>query len=261
MYPSLAELRQQPHTSISATKTFLQCPRKYRLQYVDRVRPEFRSAALVLGSAWHDTIDEWLLAAHAEPEALRAHLRDGLTRRLRDEDVLFDEEDEDEGKLTDVAVRMLGVFLTKVPKPDSTVGVEIPFSLELGHPVTGEILPLRVVGALDAVIFKKGTEFIWELKTAKRKWGQDQIEFDLQTTMYKVAARALGFGDAEVEVLVTLKWARPDVQVERLVRHRRDEVELADTIFSVHRAVGAGVDHPVRGWMCRTCPFAGACGS
>ena len=261
MESTLAELRQQPHTSISAIKSFLQCPRKYRLQYIDRVRPAFRSAALVLGSAWHDTIDEWLLADHAEPEALRAHLRDGLVRRLQADDVLFDEEDEDEGRLTDVALRMLGVFLVKVQKPERTLGVELPFSLELTHPMTGETLPTALIGALDAVVVSGGTELVWELKTAKRKWGVDQVEFDLQATMYKVGARTLGFGEAELEVLVTTKWRVPDVQVERLVRHRRDEVELADVILSVHRGIAAGVDHPVRGWMCRTCAFAGVCGT
>jgi hypothetical protein len=27
----------------------------------------------------------------------------------------------------------------------------------------------------------------------------------------------------------------------------------------VLRAVDAGVDHPLRGWQCRCCQFAGAC--
>jgi hypothetical protein len=65
---------------------------------------------------------------------------------------------------------------------------------------------------------------------------------------------------AEMKLLVTLKWARPDVQVEELVRTGRDHVELVETALSVWRAVDGGADHRVRGWQCRTCPFAGACG-
>ena len=258
MQPSLAELRQQPHTSISAIKSFLQCPRKYRLQYLDRVRPAFRSAALVLGSAWHDTIDEWLLADHAEPEALRAHLRDGLVRRLRDADVLFDDDDEDEDNLVDMSLRMLDAFVATVPKPERTLGVEVSFALELTCPTTGEVLPVRLIGSVDALIVENGVETLWELKTSRRRWSADQLEFDMQPSAYQMAARSLGY-DPELTLLVTTKWARPVVQVERLVRHGRDERELIETIFSVHRAAEAGVDHTMRGWQCRTCAWAGAC--
>lgn len=112
------------------SKSFLQCPRKYRLQYVDRCPPDFRPAALAFGSAWHDTIDRWLTTP--DPlDALRAHLRDDLERRLRYDDVLFDDEDENEGTLIDVSLKMLGTFVAKVPKPERTIDVEVPFSIEL----------------------------------------------------------------------------------------------------------------------------------
>ena len=62
-------------------------------------------------------------------------------------------------------------------------------------------------------------------------------------------------------LLVTTKTKTPDVQVEHLVRHRRDEREFAEIAFGVHRAIGAGADHPIRGWQCRGCPYADACGA
>ena len=67
MQSSLAELRARPHTSISAIKTFLQCPRRYRLQYVDRIPPAFRSAFFAFGTAWHDVIDHWLTSDATQP--------------------------------------------------------------------------------------------------------------------------------------------------------------------------------------------------
>jgi CRISPR/Cas system-associated exonuclease Cas4 (RecB family) len=47
------ELRQDPHVSFTQLDTYLRCPLRYRLQYVDRVEPDFVPAALALGSGIH----------------------------------------------------------------------------------------------------------------------------------------------------------------------------------------------------------------
>jgi hypothetical protein len=161
--------------------------------------------------------------------------------------------------MTDSAIRMLDVFLAKVPRPEMTVGVEVAFSLELSHPVTGEVLPVPLVGAIDAIVLDHGKGAIWELKTAKKKWSADQLDFDIQPTAYGIASMREGYDGAEMKLLVTTKTSKPDVQVERIVRCGRDEEELAEVAFGVHRAVEAGVDYPSRGWQCRTCPYAGVC--
>ena len=93
--------------------------------------------------------------------------------------MLFDDEDENEGVLVDVSLRMLDAFVAKVPKPQRTLGVEVPFSMELAHPVTGELLPVPLIGALDAVVSDGETTSVWELKTGKRRWDRNQTEYDL----------------------------------------------------------------------------------
>jgi CRISPR/Cas system-associated exonuclease Cas4 (RecB family) len=257
---NLNELRSRPHTSVSAIKEFITCPRKFTLHYIEKAQPAYRASALVLGTAWHETIGHWLNGAPNVDE-LRAHLRDGIDAGLRSNNVpvLFDDEGEDQGTMTDSAIRMLDVFLAKVPRPEMTVGVEIAFSLELSHPVTGEILPVPLVGAIDAIVVDRGKGAIWELKTAKKKWSADQLEFDLQLTAYGIAARRLGYEGSDLKLLVTTKTAKPDVQVLCIVRCRRDEEELAVIAYGVLEAAAAGIDYPSRGWQCRTCPYAGAC--
>ena len=47
------ELRHDPHVSFTQLDTYLRCPLRYRLQYVDRVEPDFVPAALALGSGIH----------------------------------------------------------------------------------------------------------------------------------------------------------------------------------------------------------------
>lgn len=164
------------------------------------------------------------------------------------------------GSNIDLGIRMLDVFLAKVPLPDEVLGVELAFVLELAHPVTGEVAPLPIIGAIDALVVEGGRPGVWELKTGKKKWSADALEYDPQMTAYSMAARELGHDNAELKLLVTTKTKNPDVQIERLVRHRADRQELDETALTVLHAVKQGIDYRVRGWACKTCAHAGVCG-
>lgn len=257
----LYELRRRPHTSISAVREYLTCPRRYYLKYVREVQPAFKAAASAFGSAWHSTVGYWLTREAVDQAELESYFRDDVLGRLRADrvPVLFDDEDENEGRLVDTGIKMLRVFFARVQRPEHVVGVELPFSLELAHPTTGEVLDVPLIGALDAVIAEDGRKYIWELKTAKRRWSADQVEFDLQVSAYALAARHVGHGDGALRLVIATKTVHPDVQVEDPIRHAADEREVLDVIFGVHQAVSAGVDYPNRGWQCRSCPFADAC--
>ncbi len=257
---TLSDLRQRPHVSVSRLKTFVQCPRKYSYQYIERQMPEFRSIALAFGSAWHEAIDSYLVHGTDTNETTNV-FRDALAREVRADDVpvLFDD-DEDLGACVDQGARMLDAFIARVPRPDLVLGVELAFSLELVDPETGEQLPAPLIGALDALVVENDTPEVWELKTGKRKWGADQLEFDPQPTAYQMGARVFDIETPELKLLLTSKGRKPDVQVERLVRNKKQEDELALLAASVLRAVEAGVDHRLRGWQCKTCQYAGRCG-
>jgi CRISPR/Cas system-associated exonuclease Cas4 (RecB family) len=260
MMTSLSVLKRAPHMSVSRVKDFMLCPRRYALKYEHGERPDFRSAALALGVAWHVVIAAWL-SGEAEGPALETMLRDEIHRELHAEStpVLFDDAEEDEERFIARATGMLRAFIAAVKKPRRVLGVEIPFSSEMVHPESGEVLDLPVIGALDALIAEGDGATLWELKTAAKKWSPEQLENDIQTTMYVKAVRELGYGDARPRLLVTTKTKVPGVQVADLVRSEVDERKLVELFLSVRRAVKAGVDHRLRSWACRTCPFAGAC--
>lgn len=265
MSQSLAELRRTAHTSVSQLKTYLQCPRKYFFHYIEKAEPAFRPLALSFGQAFHAAAQHHLV--HSTPEQavpneeLHEIFRASLEKATQADGppLLFEEEEQDLGSVIDAGIRMFDAFVEKVPLPEKVLGIEVPFSLELMHPVTGEALGAPLVGAIDAVVLENGTPFIWELKTSKRRWGPDQLEFDPQPTAYLMGARRHEMKAPELKLIVITKAKKPDVQVERLVRHRGDEQELAELALSVHRAVRAGIDHRVRGWQCRSCQYAGAC--
>jgi CRISPR/Cas system-associated exonuclease Cas4 (RecB family) len=262
---SLSELRALPHTSVSAIKTFVQCPRKYRLNYVDKVEFAFRPIALAIGTVWHDVLGHWLGSATtgsaATPEELRERLRTGIEAAVNADGppVLFDDAEQNLAGTIDLASRMLDAFLREVVLPEKTLGIEVPFSLQLSDPDTGELLPVPLVGAMDAIVIEGGCRMIWELKTAKQRYSADQLCYDLQSTAYRLGAHDDGPIDVDVKLIVVTKARAPVVQVERLKGGLQAERDLQATAASVLRAVAAGVDHPIRGWACRGCPVAHAC--
>lgn len=250
------------YLSVSRINTFLRCPRQYSLKYIERISPDFRSAALAFGTAWHDAVREHLASAGARTDdELTDVFAKSFEAQLAEDDVpvLFDDDETRDG-LVDTSRRMLGVFRANVPLPDEVLELERAFSLELAHPVTCESLKVPLVGSIDAVVRKNGEVVVLELKSSKRRWTQDQIEWDHQTTAYLIAARRLGYDQPKAELVVTTKSKKePLVQVECLVRHRRDEEELAELASGVLRGIDAGFDARIRGWQCRSCQWAGSC--
>ena len=261
---SLAELRRLPHLSVSQLKSFIQCPRKYALAYVHGVVPQFRPIALAFGTAWHEAVGFHLTTSTKAKPADRDEVKNIFRERLSiavEGDripVLFDHGD-DLGKCVDQGMKMLDVFMDRVELPDRVVGVELPFSLEITDPEFGDVLDVPLIGALDALVINGGIPQVWELKTSKKKWSADQLEYDMQPTAYGMAAEQLGYENPDLVLLVSTKTTKPDVQVERLVRTKADRDDLAVTAQSVAAAIAAGIDHPIRGWACKGCQYSHAC--
>lgn len=249
------------YLSVSRINTFLRCPRQYFLKYVERVPPDFRTTALAFGTAWHDATREYFASRGVlRLDELVTVFAKSLDEQLKANDVpvLF-EATETRDELVAKARLMLLAFGRRVPIPEEVIDLERAFSLDLVHPATGQVLPIPLVGSIDAIVRRKGIIVVIELKSAKRRWGPDQIAWDTQTTAYLIAARKLGYEKPATELIVTTKAKSPDVQIEQLARHRRDEEELAELAGGVLTGINAGVDVRIRGWQCRTCAWAGSC--
>ncbi len=262
MSANLMELRAWPHTSVSALKTFLQCPRKYRLKYIDHQRPAFKSVALAFGTAWHLAIGAYLQASKPGERLPAGEVLSVFTHAFQSElhvddvPVLFDD-DGDTQSLVDTASKMIAVFVQKVPLPTRIVGIEQAYLIDVHDPDTQkQLVPL--IGSVDAIVEREGRIEGWELKSSAKKWSADQLEFDLQPTSETLGLRTLGY-KGDVAMVITTKTKKPDVQIERPSRGLSDEADLLATMVSVDRAITAGVDHPVRGWVCRGCPYSGSC--
>src|SRR5438093_13096691 len=52
----LTSLRGRPHLSHSQIQKYLDCPEKYRLYYIEGLRPRYPSASLVFGQIVHQAL-------------------------------------------------------------------------------------------------------------------------------------------------------------------------------------------------------------
>ena len=256
---SLAEARERLHLSASQIRTYTNCSEQYRHRYVLRTPPSHRSSALAFGSAVHSALAAFYLEQQdtgdkLSTEDLRSVFDEVWQSQLEPGDVLFGDK-EDAGTLRDKAGAMLAEFHEQGLVPDEVLGVEVPFAL----PSPGR--EEELVGAFDLVCYHGGKTVVVEHKTAARKKSEDDLRYDLQATVYALAARQLGFQNAEVVYQVITKTKVPAVQLAPVVRNDAHLAELELAIDNVLRGIQAGVFFPNRSWMCGGCPYQHTCGS
>lgn len=253
------------HISVSQVRGYLRCSRQFQLSRVRGVEPAFVPSALAFGSAIHEGLALYYrehMAGHVPALTQVVEVFTAAWQRAAQGPVLLRlDEDESWDLLRQKGTEMLTVFAATQREPPMVEAVELPFEVDLHDVVTGELLEEKLVGTIDAVIREGVDVVILEHKTASRRYGEDQLRFDLQPTGYRLAARQLGMGDVRLRFQVLTKTSKPSLQVADVERGERDEADFLETAVGVLRAIDAGVFFPTRGWQCRTCPVAHACDS
>ena len=257
------------YISASQIRTFLKCGRLYELKYVRGVPPAFKPTAFAFGSAFHAALAQFYVAVKEDGrapslECVTYAFRDAWARELEGDIPLQADEEEpgDKGQLVDKGVAMLTLFHEQASKTMAGVEVEAvekPFSVDIWDPETGEVQDEKLIGAFDLVVNDGRRRTVVESKTSARKFGEDQIRWDIQPTAYQFAAKSMGLGDVKVRYEILTKTKNPAIQVVDLDRSEEDEQEFLRVALGMMRGVDAGVFIPQRGWQCNGCQFAHAC--
>lgn len=260
---SLAKLRQGLHISYSQVRTYLLCPAKYEHNYILGTEPSHRPINLVLGSGVHHALAAYY--SHVQGSGQRM-AQDKLLAVFRDRweeemnrpiPTLFDEK-KDEGAILDIGIALLRIFHEKSEVP-SVEAVEIPFSVDLVDPATGEVIDMKLVGAFDLVTNGASRPMIWEHKTAARKYSPEQLAYDLQPSLYSYAAKELGMDNPDLRYQLLIKTKTPAIQVYNVERTDAHITEALETTCTVLKAVEAGIFFKQRGWACADCQFKYKC--
>ena len=256
------------HISHSQLDTFLNCPQRYRYQYVVGAPWEHLPAALAFGRAIHAAVAHYYrhVKHFGEPLPLgvlkgcfHGDFKDALGQGL----AVLCKEGESEHILREKGDALLEVFHAKA-RPQTVEAVELPFLVDLIDPATGEVLGTKLAGIFDLVESDdSGNMTIADLKTANRRYAETQVETHLQATLYAYALRRLGDSTDGRNTLirfdVLLKTKQPDLESYYAVKAEEDEPWTLAQVRQVLEAIAAGASYPIRSWRCPDCPFRKRC--
>ena len=263
-------LRQEQrdlYVSASALRTLESCPREHWYKYIEGRPAQDVPGRLILGSAMHKSLALFyrcLRDGEAEPtlDTLVSVAGASIGQAVASKPPILFGAGEDPASLVTEASRVLGVFLEQGYRPDRIVGVELPFSLPLVHPVTGEVLGYeeQLVGAMDLVVEEAGTIVVVDHKVVGRADKTKAERADLQMSLYAWAARQLFDADdvgLRYHNIVRTKTAK--VQLQDIARVANDEVEgveaAASGLAMIHAAVGRQDGKRLMGrrrsWRCK----------
>lgn len=258
------------YTSISQLKTWMLCPRQFELKYIRGVDPEFVPKALAFGTTFHSALARYYVDLRdigvAPSAEVLVQLFADLWRQKLEAKIPMEgaDDEEEEGKTdpVDLAAKMLRKFHEAAAHSTGmkVEAVELPFSVTLFDPDSGEIQEEKLVGVVDLVTREEGDDIvIVEHKTSSKKYALDKLLYDFQPTAYQLAMREKGWDDVGLRFQIVTKTKSPQVQIEDIVRTAADEDDFRRIALGVLKAIDAGVSYPVRGWQCRSCPFKNTC--
>ena len=186
-----------PNISYSQLSVFENCPKQYKLRYVDKLSKSVSNIHLIFGSAMHTVIQEWLdciynsTAAAADKMDLNVMLKDELISEFlkaqeKDNQPPCDKQQIEEFYDDGVAIlkflkKKRGDYFTK--KEWKLLGCEIPLNVKLKDKI-------RMIGFLDVVLqHSSGRIKILDLKTSTMGWNkytkQDKVKA-AQLLLYKL---------------------------------------------------------------------------
>lgn len=253
--------------SKSQLTTYLQCPRRYRFQYVEGRRWEFMPATLAFGKAIHQAAARFYL--HIQQFKQRAPLETILTEFIDSWNGACSNGDirlQGRQSLEDLAgqgIELVKLFCEGVT-PREIFGVEYPFCADLADPDTGEISDVKLVGFLDLVEKdEEGNVIVAEIKTSSKRYSETEGENKLDGFTYAYALKQVGVVSANQPLLirydVLIKTKKPALQQIFYNRGPEDDRRFLLQIHEVLGAIAAQTFYPNFGWWCASCPFQTAC--
>ena len=248
--------------SVSSTREYEGCPRRYRFGYVERrpkdrpVPPSWRFGSVVhaaLEAAWKAAMDaDAAVPVHAHLDVALAALDTALTKEGLDSA-------EDRARAVDVVTRALEVDVVRDGALDPDVDLPLPRPVGVEEALRGRIdAEHRIIGFVDLVLERPdGVIELVDHKVTDRRATPDELHDDFQLNLYGQLARAR-FPDAAGIVATHHYPTGPEAVSVRL-----DAAAMADAerrVRAAARAIAADPEFaPAPGAGCRHCPWQPSC--
>ncbi len=224
---------------ISPTRlnTWLQCPLKFKLHYIDRLK-EPTSPSLFLGKRVHDGLAFFYRhlqnGDHLSADDVSRHIVASWDEAVAADEMEFASCD-DEATLKRQAIELIEAYLDMRNDNEGLPrAVQCPLESPLVDPDTGDQLGLTLFGFVDLILETPTGFAIVDFKTASRSSAPLEISHEVQLSCYAYAFRhVFGLAEQEVQIRSLIKTKTPKVETHRY--SARSDVHFR-RLFAVIRA-------------------------
>ena len=246
--------------SHSQLETYANCPFKYRLQYIDRVRTSRKSIEAFVGTMVHDALEKLyrdLRMSHiSELKELEEYYLEHWDSSINDDIFVVKNEYKPE-EYRQTGLRCIGDYYRRYHPFE--IGVPIWLEKRVNIPISDERgRSISFAGILDRLdSFGDGRYEIHDYKTSSALPSQQELERDRQLSLYQLAVEA-AYPDARD---VELVWHY--LVFDRELRLRREREDLEGVAAYAARLVGEieeAEDFPAReSMLCEWCEYQEHC--
>ena len=260
---NITELRTKPHLSASSVNDYIDCGLLYKFSRIEKIKPEFRSDALELGSAIHLVLAEFykekMVGNKLQIKEIHEIFEGSWRESAEDNHEIQYSEGKDFETLLREGKELLTTWYNKLPEKDfnKVIAVEEPFILTLRE------LAIPLIGYIDLLEEdESGTIIITDFKTSGRSYSNDETDKNLQLTLYQIAVKANGFKDREILLKFDclIKTKTPKFEQFYTSRTEIEEKRAIKKIQEVWRGIHQQIFIPNDGhWKCKGCGFKKHC--
>jgi RecB family exonuclease len=230
--------------SYSSFNEYLMCPRKYYYRKILEIPSSFTPVELAYGVGIHAGLEKFYIGKMEEDEVCLDAMMDEFEKAIDAPDVKFNGQTRDE--LVDEAKALMTLAMsTDVGK---VIGVEYPIEVKLGK-------DLILTGFIDLITEEPNGEIaITDLKTAKKRFSQADLDNHAQLTTYSLA-----YPESELRLCVLLKQKTPAVEMVSTKRTMQQRQRLVRRIMAVRDAIEREVFYPIESYICGNCAYYEQC--
>ena len=236
---------EKKHLSATQLNMFLRCPRQYEFRYIKgfKIPP---SGAMVQSRIWHETLEtNYKQKIQSDKDLPLSDMQEFFASRF---DETFNNEEieinKPQGKIKDEGTSIVAIHHKIIAPKVHPLLVEEEFRISLG-----EDFPYELLGYWD-IIEREG--FIVDNKAYGRTPNQDDVDKDLQLTIYSLGYRAAKKQiEKGIRLDAIIKTKQPKAMQIHTSRTNDDCRWILNLIEQVAQAIKNGIFYPnPTGWNC-----------
>lgn len=256
-------------TSYSAIETYKQCPQKYKFQEIDHLRAP-KSKEALFGTAIHSALHFMFQKSPLFPtlDEVISYYRenwpshDAFQAEAKNDPLKMPLTEEEEKVYFEEGIKMLRRFYEKnAPWNYSVVDLESRFQVLLEDEKTGKTHVLA--GIIDR-IDKNGDEYeIIDYKTAKRMPSQDDVNSNLQMSLYSLGLQKRWPHLDPEDIKLSLYFLKHGEKLSTKSNAQKTEATKKDILSAIReietRIEGNKEFEPIPSALCNWCAFKPMC--